>query len=138
MTAMLARTIVRWCGTLTQVSAMLIASGCVLGTSAINAQAIEAGSPSPLLAIDSVSYCDKVTALLGDNPIFKQGCMDNEANAKRDLDRVWSAAPAKIEQECLKFMAAGAPPSYQGLSGCLAMAVGNYWMRGDLVIVPKS
>jgi len=47
MTAMLARTIVRWCGTLAQVSAMLIVSGCVLGTSAINAKAIEAGSPSP-------------------------------------------------------------------------------------------
>lgn len=89
--------------------------------------------------INSDDYCTKSTAILGDNPLFKQSCLDSEASTLKTLVRLWDATPLSIKRDCIRFITSTPVlPSYQGLSGCLSLTVGNLWLKGELIIAPAS
>jgi hypothetical protein len=97
--------------------------------------AISARADEPIPAIDSKAYCD-ITAELVDDESFKQQCLDSEAKAERHIHALWAETPDSVRAACAKTSELG-PPSYQGLSTCMSLLVGDMWMNGELKIVPR-
>ena len=116
----------------------------VLGGTAAVAPALliskaNAAESRPIIPVyDPADYCKKLTALIGDNPVVRDSCLSNQADAKKQLDRVWPQAPARVETDCIHLMEAGGQSNYAAVAGCLAMGVGNQWLRGELKLVPAE
>lgn len=99
---------------------------------------VHAQSWPPIPTYNADDYCQKLTALMGDNSVIRDSCLATEADARLDLDRLWPLTPPKVKGECIHMMELSGPHTYATLKGCLGIAVGNYWLRGDLKIVPAQ
>jgi hypothetical protein len=126
------RSFAAWCGTIAAGIALAVLIGMLAQSVIASAHAQERPA---FPQYDMSSYCAKVSALLGDNPLFKEGCITNEGEAKKKISNLWDSAPADMEAQCMKLMGVGSPNNYQALSGCVAISVGNLWLSGKLKIV---
>lgn len=108
-----------------------IAAGVIASAVAIAAWPARAAEAVP--TIDGAKYCASVAGFVGDNEVIRKGCLDNETRYQRHVQAVWSETPQSVRDQCRKTLAL-VTPSYQGLAGCMSLAVGTMWMNGEVTI----
>jgi hypothetical protein len=83
--------------------------------------------------IDGAKYCQAIAGMYtsATQSFLRDACLKTEADSARKLARVWQKVPAKDRESCQSLLAV-AQPSNQQLAGCIALAMAQHFLEGDL------
>jgi hypothetical protein len=85
---------------------------------ATGASAANKGSPPKL---DVKSTCQRAQPLSSGEKSAYQGCLDDEMQARHELEKSWPKFKASAQKDCVEVTKIGGAPSYVELLTCLEL-----------------